>query len=173
MKKTHKLTPLKNTPPGLFNPPAASSLAHGLNIGTVVSMQNHWREYYNPLPGMNIQRARALYDFSRRGLNAELQNVYREMEGLFPTLIGLIERRTSPLLEMDWACKTMRSQIAARARARAWRRTRRRRCGMRMREIDNLYEAIEWLELGAFRGYAHLGKNLRQSRHGGPEHRTS
>ena len=54
-----------------------------------------------------MPRAIALYDFSRRGLNAELQNVYREMEGLFPTLIGLIERRTAPLLEMDWNCKTI------------------------------------------------------------------
>jgi phage gp29-like protein len=148
--------PLKEAAPGVFNPPAASGLAHGLNIGTVVSVQNHWREFYNPLPALNIQRARALFDFSRRGLNAELQNVYREMEGLYPTLMGLIERRTSPLLEMNWACKPAgqlpkgASQGMAEDQAAALREA--------YEGIDNLYEAIEWLELGAFRGYAHLEK---------------
>ncbi|MGD0813375.1 MAG: DUF935 family protein [Verrucomicrobiota bacterium] len=155
MKKIHRPPPLKNTPPGLFNPPAASSLAHGLNIGTVVSVQNHWREYYNPLP-LNMQRARALYDFSRRGLNAELQNVYREMEGLFPTLIGLIERRTSPLLEMDWACKTISQLPKGASQSMAEDQAAALRDGYE--RVDNLYEAIEWLELGAFRGYAHLEK---------------
>src|SRR5580658_1438209 len=107
MKKIRIPSPLKPAPPTLAGPPTASSLAFGLNIGTVVSIQNHWREYYDPVPALNMRRAVALYDFSRRGLNAELQNVYREMEGLFPTLIGLIERRTSPLLEMEWSCKTV------------------------------------------------------------------
>jgi hypothetical protein len=64
--------------------PAASSLAHGLNIGTVLNVANHWREFYNPLRALDLPRAIALYDFSRRGLTAELQNCYREMEQLYP-----------------------------------------------------------------------------------------
>jgi phage gp29-like protein len=103
-----------------------------------------------------MQRARALYDFSRRGLNAELQNVYREMEGLFPTLIGLIERRTSPLLEMDWACKTISQLPKGASQSMAEDQAAALRDGYE--RVDNLYEAIEWLELGAFRGYAHLEK---------------
>jgi phage gp29-like protein len=156
--KNEPLAPLKNATPGLFNPPAASSLAYGLNIGTVVNIQNHWREFYNPLPALNIQRARALYDFSRRGLNAELQNVYREMEGLFPTLIGLIERRTSPLLEMNWTCKTLGGDKLPPGATQGMAEDQAAHLREAYEGIDNLYDAIEWLELGAFRGYAHLEK---------------
>jgi len=152
------LSTLKNTPPGLFNPSAASSLAFGLNIGTVVSVQNHWREYYNPLRALDMQRAVALYDFSRRGLNAELQNVYREMEGLFPTLIGLIERRTSPLLEMEWKIKTISEAKLPKGATQSMADDMASCLQDAYGEIDNLYDAIEWLELGAFRGYAHLEK---------------
>jgi hypothetical protein len=158
MKKIRASAPLKKTPPTLLGPPAASSLAHGLNIGTVVSVQNHWREYYNPIPALNIQRARAIYDFSRRGLNAELQNVYREMEGLFPTLIGLIERRTSPLLEMEWNVKTVAEDKLPKGATKSMADDMASCLQDAYGKIDNLYEAIEWLELGAFRGYAHLEK---------------
>jgi phage gp29-like protein len=158
MKKFRTTAPLKNTPPTLIGPPAASSLAYGLNIGTVVNIQNHWREYYNPNRAMNIERAVALYDFSRRGLNAELQNVYREMEGLFPTLIGLIERRTSPLLEMEWTVKTITPDKLPKGATKSMADDMASCLQDAYGKIDNLYEAIEWLELGAFRGYAHLEK---------------
>jgi hypothetical protein len=156
--RAHAPGPLKPAIPGLFKPAGPSSLARGLNVGTVVSVQNHWREYYNPLPALNIQRARALYDFSRRGLNAELQNIYREMEGLFPTLLALIERRTSPLMEMEWACKPVAEDKLPAGASRALAEDQAAALGDAYGRIDNLYEAIEWLELGAFRGYAHLEK---------------
>jgi hypothetical protein len=159
MKKIRTTAPLKNTPPTLIGPPAPSSLACGLNIGTVVNIQNHWREYYDPIrASLNMQRAVALYDFSRRGLNAELQNVYREMEGLFPTLIGLIERRTSPLLEMEWSCKTIAPDKLPKGATKSMADDMASCLQDAYGKIDNLYEAIEWLELGAFRGYAHLEK---------------
>jgi hypothetical protein len=124
----------------------------------VVNIQNHWREFYDPLRALNIQRAVALYDFSRRGLNAELQNVYREMESLFPTLIGLIERRTSPLLEMEWGCKIPTPDKLPKGATQSMAEDQAARLRDAYEGIDNLYEAIEWLELGAFRGYAHLEK---------------
>jgi phage gp29-like protein len=152
------LAPLKNTPPDLLGPPAPSSLAHGLNLGTVVNIQNHWREYYDPLRALNIPRAVALYDFSRRGLNAELQNVYREMEGLYPTLIGLIERRTSPLLEMEWTCQPVTPEKLPRGATVSQSEDQAACLREAYDRIDNLYDAIEWLELGAFRGWSHLEK---------------
>ena len=151
-------SPLKSAPPTLVGPPAASSLAHGLNVGTVVNIQNHWREFYDPNRAVNLQRVVALYDFSRRGLNAELQNLYREMEGLFPTLMALIERRTSPLLEMDWACKAVDPDKLPKGASSSMAEDQTACLREAYENIDNLYEAIEWLELGAFRGYAHLEK---------------
>ncbi|HZM01562.1 MAG TPA: DUF935 family protein, partial [Candidatus Saccharimonadales bacterium] len=151
-------------PPSPLQKPALvtrpSSLAYGLNQGAVVSVQNHWREFYNPLRALDLPRAIALYDFARRGLNAELQNVYREMEGLYPTLMALIERRTSPLLELEIEIKT--TPIDQRPAQRGVSQTLADDQAAVLRDayesIDNLYEAIEWLEMGAFRGYAHLEK---------------
>jgi phage gp29-like protein len=158
MKKIRPANSLQNTPPTLLGPPAASRLARGLNIGTVVNAQNHWREFYNPLRGIDLPRAIALYDFSRRGLNAELQNVYREMEGLFPTLMALIERRTAPLLEMSWSCQPVAADKLPKGASAAQAEEQAACLREAYEKIDNLYEAIEWLELGAFRGYAHLEK---------------
>jgi len=151
-------SPLKSNGAADFSRPAPSGLAHGLNIETVVGVQNHWREFYNPLRALNVPRAIALYDFSRRGLNAELQNVYREMEGLFPTLIGLIERRTAPLLEMDWNCKAIAPDKLPQGATLAQAEEQAAVLREAYDRIDNLYEAIEWMELGSFRGYAHLEK---------------
>jgi hypothetical protein len=156
MKKTRPSFPLQKPTPA----PQPSSLAYGLNLGTVVNVQNHWREFYNPLRALDLPRAIALYDFARRGLNAELQNVYREMEGLYPTLMGLIERRTSPLLELEIEIKTipLDKLPARRGATQAMAEDQAAVLGDAYESIDNLYEAIEWLELGAFRGYAHLEK---------------
>ena len=145
---------------------APSSLAAGVNLQTVVSgVQNHWREYYNPLRALDLPRAIALYDFSRRGLNAELQNCYREMEQLFPTLMGLIERRTSPLSEMDWKISTIceanlppgKTAMLAQAQAEALTSA--------YSGIDNIEEAVEALEMASFRGYTHLEKIYANPRH--------
>lgn len=156
--KKESTEPLQPAIPGLFVPPAASDLAYGLNVGTVVNIQNHWREFYNPLGALDIQRARALYDFSRRGLNAELQNVYREMEGSMPTLMALIERRTSPLIEMNWSCKPVNEDRLPKGATKSMAEDQAAALREAYEGIDNLYDAIEWLELGAFRGYAHLEK---------------
>jgi hypothetical protein len=154
-----KPSPLKPTGTNsVLQTPAPSITAFGLNIETVLSVQNHWREYYNPLRGLDLQRAIALYDFSRRGLNAELQNCYREMEMLYPTLVALIERRISPLEEMDTKFTIMpedkwpdgATQMMADDQATALRDA--------YDAVDNIEDSIEWLELAAFRGYSHLEK---------------
>ena len=143
---------------GVFQPPAPSSLAHGLNIETVVSMQNHWREYYNPLPALDLQRARALYDFARRGLWAELQNVYREMEELHPTLFALIERRVAALQEMDVTIKVIEEDKLPPGCTKAMAEAQAEVLQAAYDGIDNVYEAVEWMELAAFRKFSHLEK---------------
>lgn len=137
---------------------APSSLAAGLNLQTVVSVQNHWREYYNPLRALDLPRAIALYDFSRYGLNAELQNCYREMEQLFPTLIALIERRTSPLEEMEWVCKPIEEDKLPPGATVAMAEAQAEAIKTAYSQIDNIEEAVEELEMASFRGYTHLEK---------------
>lgn len=141
----------------MFSPAAPSSLAHGLNLGTVISA-NHWREYYNPLPALDLQRARALYDFSRRGLNAELQNVYREMEELHPTLFALLERRNAALQEMDITIKVIEEAKLPPGCTKSMASAQAEVLQAAYDGIDNMGEAVEWMELAAFRKYSHLEK---------------
>jgi hypothetical protein len=136
---------------------APSSAAFGLNLKTIIS-QNHWREYYNPLRGLDLPRARALYDNARRGLNAELQNVYREMEQLYPTLIALKARRTAQLIRRQFKAKTIdpkgfpegANQSMADAQAACLREA--------YAAIDNKREVVRNMMRGFFRGYVHLEK---------------
>ena len=82
--------------PGIFVPPVASDLAFGLNVGTVANIQNHWREFYNPLPGLDVQRGKALYDFSRRGLTRRVAKCLPGNGGLFPNVDGVDRAADKP-----------------------------------------------------------------------------
>ena len=149
---------LKGGVTGITQTSEPSSLAHGLNLGTVISTANHWREYYNPLPALDLQRARALYDFSRRGLNAELQNVYREMEELHPTLFALLERRNAALQEMDITIKLIEEAKLPPGCTVSMAEAQAEVLQAAYDGIDNIGEAVEWMELAAFRKYSHLEK---------------
>ena len=80
------------------------------------------------------------------------------MEGSFPTLMGLIERRTSPLLEMNWNCRAVSEDKLTEGTTMAMAEEQAGALREAYEGIDNIYDAIEWLELGAFRGFAHLEK---------------
>jgi phage gp29-like protein len=135
-----------------------SALARGVNILTVQQLTNHWREYRNPLPGLTLAKAIALWDFQRRGLNAELQSVFREIEQLDATLIGLIERRMGALSEMDWKITTTPDSKLPKGATKAMAEAQAQELQTAYDAIDNLREAIEWMEHAAFRGYSHLEK---------------
>lgn len=138
--------------------PEPSRLAAGLNLSTVISIQNHWREYYNPLRALDLQRYIALYDFSRRGLNAELQNVYREMEQLFPVLIALISRRTAQLRNRDFIITTLDEDYLPPGATQAMADEQADCLRQAYAAVTNKREAVRRLFLGAFRGWSHLEK---------------
>jgi hypothetical protein len=70
----------------------------------------------------------------------------------------LIERRTSPLMEMSWTCNPVSDDKLPEGATQSMAEDQAAVLREAYEGIDNLYEAIEWLELGAFRGYAHLEK---------------
>lgn len=137
---------------------APSITAAGLNIGTVVDTWNHWREYYNPLRALDLQRYIALYDQSRRGLNAELQNVYREMEQLFPVLIGLMKRRTSQLVTRNFTAQTIDEKELPPGATMAQAEEQATCLRQNIAAVKNWRQAIKKSFGGTFRGWAHLEK---------------
>lgn len=125
--------------------------------GTPVEQFDRWRQQFNPLRNLTIARAVTLFEAAQRGEFADIQWAYRFIERRDEDLIALVERRVNALIQLDWTIKQVdeasaeRHGIAvddvlaaeqAQALLTAYNR------------IDNLYEAIEHLEMAAFREYS-------------------
>lgn len=135
---------------GIMNRAAAS-----LTMRMHVAAANLWRDHYNPLRGLTIQRAASLLEEGERGAYAELMWLYRSIEMQDATLGALIERRTSAIQRLDWNIKTRDDvpegkQAIAEKQAAALRET--------YDNLNNLSAALEFLALASFRGYSHLEK---------------
>jgi phage gp29-like protein len=165
-----------------FAPDASTAIitAAGLDASGSVSLTrrlaaiSRWRDFYDPLAGFNVARARALSEDYTRGWMADLQWTYFFLEGTDPDLFALVDRRTSRLLEMDYTVKLAKkatddddpkakkpapapnSEILSPLRALAGEQEDFLR--EKLEKIDNLYEAIEHLAMASFRGYAHCEK---------------
>jgi len=131
-----------------------------VSMVTHIKRVNGWRDQFNPLRGLTIGRAVSLLESGERGEYADLQWLYRLVEKRDATLKGLIERYEGGLLKLDWEIKTVDEENLppgatmeqAEAQAEALR-------GL-YDGIDNLRQALGFLVLADFRGYAHLEKHM-------------
>lgn len=130
----------------------ASSPTRGVALVKRVDALNRWREQYNPLQGLTLQRAVQLTKEYFYGMMADLQWTYFFIEQTDADLSALIERRSSRILAMDYQIQLVAGADKKLAQEQ----------GAVLRErfdaIDNLYEAIEHLALASFRGYSHCEK---------------
>ena len=120
-----------------------------------VRAANSWRDGFNPIRGLTMQRAVSLMEQGDRGAYADLQWLYQRVEQLDAVLSALIARYEGGLLKLDWAVKMIetaeeRDRAAAEAQAEVLRET--------YEGIDNLRQALQFLIGARFRGYAHLEK---------------
>jgi phage gp29-like protein len=121
-------------------------------LSHTVSRANRWRDQYNPLRGLTVSRAVQLIESYPLGEFADLQWTFGApgmgIESADADLLALIERRTSPLLEMDWNVKTTDEQSPTSDDQVKFVEDL-------INGIDNLTEAIEHLSMATFRGFAH------------------
>jgi hypothetical protein len=126
------------------------------NVTQLVAETNAWRDSYNPLRGLTIQRAVAMLENGQRGIYPDLQWAYHFVEMTDYDLIALVERRTAAVCEMDWNVKLAEhgpeEKTLADEQGAALRESYNR--------VTNLYGLIEHLEMSAFRGYS-LAQLLR------------
>jgi phage gp29-like protein len=109
-----------------------------------------WRAQFNPLRSLTFQRAVSLLEGGERGAYAELMWTYRFIEKREATLRALKHLRLSALGKLDWDIKSVDDSPAAKAQAETLRAAYDR--------VENLREAIRFLGLATFRGFAHLEK---------------
>lgn len=133
---------------------AVRSAYAAINYRIHVATANLWRDQYNPLRGLTMQRAVTLLEEGERGAYADLQWTYRYVEMQDDVLGALIESRSSALEEMDWDIRVSDRAKTPEAKALADRQA------ARLKEvyegIGNLQDAIEFLALASFRGFSHL-----------------
>ncbi len=116
-----------------------------------------WIEATNPLRGMTLQRAVALYDSARNGDTVHLQWLYQEIESADPTLMVCADRRGGALVTLDWSIRTRKP-----ARVRGWdeglaaEQTAMLEAEYGRADQGNLTAAVEHLASAMFRGFAHV-----------------
>ena len=124
-----------------------------------LQLSTNWRAQYNPLRGLTLPQVVALLEAAERGNYARLQWLYRFIEKRNPTLRAVLQRRQAALTRLDWDIRlTADAATPPHPRALAARQA------AALREaydrIENLREAITFLALAEFRGYAQLERNF-------------
>src|SRR5271156_5834396 len=124
-----------------------------------LQISTNWRAHYNPLRGLTLRLAVAMLEQGERGNYARLQWLYRYIEKRNPTLRGVLQRRQAALTRLDWDIR-VRSDApnAASPKSLAARQAAFLRDAYE--RIANLREAITFLALAEFRGYAHLERHF-------------
>lgn len=143
------------TPPAQRDAPAGS-----VTMARKIMAANRWRAQYNPLRGLTLTRAVALLEQAPRGIFADLQWTYFFVEQTDADLIALIERRTSPLLEMDWDAKIVPNPADRPRQNFDEKLAEDQRAALQEAydRIENLYDCFEHLALATFRGFSHAEK---------------
>ncbi len=119
----------------------------------------NWRAQFNPLRGLTMPRVVAMLEMGERGDYARLQWLYRFVEKRNSTLRGVLQRRQAALTRLDWDIRVRSSANAATSpRSLAARQAALLRDAYE--RIANLREAVTFLALAEFRGYAHLERHF-------------
>ena len=124
-----------------------------------LQLSTNWRVQYNPLRGLTIPLLVAMLEQGERGNYARLQWLYRYVEKRNSTLRAVLQRRQASMTRLDWDIRLRDADMAA-----ASPRTLAARQAAVLREayerIANLREAVAFLALAEFRGYAHLERHF-------------
>ncbi len=121
-----------------------------------ISNANKWRDLFNPLRGLTMSRAVNYLEEGERGAYADLQWLYRFIEKRNATLRGGKRSLLSAVSEMDWEIKTVEEKRLPKGYTQAQAEAQATALRSAYDAISNLTEAIEFLGLAEFRGFAHL-----------------
>ena len=127
-----------------------------LTMAIHISSANKWRDLFNPLRGLTMMRAVGYLEEGERGAYADLQWLYRFIEKRNATLRGGKRSLLSAITEMDWDVKTVEEKRLPKGYTKAQAEAQAVELRSAYDRISNLKEALEFLGLAEFRGYAHL-----------------
>ena len=121
-----------------------------------------WRYQFNPLRGITLQRLVEMLNLAEMGFYPDLQWLYRYIEKRDATLLAVKNRRMGALKKLDWSIK-IKDKFSANEKLGTPENPLVAAQMEALTEaydgIDNMKEAVEFLALAAFRGFAHLEKH--------------
>jgi phage gp29-like protein len=129
-----------------------------LYLKNLQSLTN-WRTQYNPLRGLGMPQLVAMLAAAERGDYARLQWLYRFVEKRNSTLRAVLQRRASSLTRLDWDVR-LRGSPAGTANSRTLGARQAAVLREAYERIENLREAVTFLALAEFRGYAHVERHF-------------
>jgi phage gp29-like protein len=165
MPKTHPRAAraTKFIPP--IEPTGAGTTVWGLTgigrpLGEIVRRSNFWRDNYNPLRLLTIQRLMILFEYAERGAFAEIQLLIRKARKRYPILKGFIEKMLSSIEELHWDVKVLQNLPAGATpeMAEAQRKWLRQRYDL----LQKFSDALGQLALADLHGYTILQKHRYQ-----------
>ncbi len=124
-----------------------------------LQLSTNWRAQYNPLRGLSLRLAVAMLEQGERGNYARLQWLYRYLEKRNPTLRGVLQRRQASMTRLDWDIR-VRSDAANTESPRSLAARQAAVLREAYERVANLREAVTFLALAEFRGYAHLERHF-------------
>ena len=145
---------LNHQPSTLNRARRASALSSAMHV----RMANGWRDQFNPLRNLTIQRLIGLLEAGERGEYADLQWLFRFIEMTDATLGALLARYDGGLLKLAWEIKTVPEDRMPKGGTVALAEQQAAALREQYDAIDNLQDALQFLVLAKFRGYSHLEK---------------
>jgi phage gp29-like protein len=119
----------------------------------------NWRVQFNPLRGLTLPQLVAMLEEGERGNYARLQWLYRYIEKRNPTLRAVWQRRLAALTRLDWDIR-VRADAGGTASPRSLAARQAALLRAAYERLENLREAVSFLALADFRGYAHLERHF-------------
>jgi len=123
-----------------------------------LQLSTNWRAQFNPLRGLTIAQLVTMLEAAERGNYARLQWLYRFVEKRNSTLRAVLQRRQASMTRLDWDIRLRDAATSTSPRSLAARQAAVLRDAYE--RIENLREAVTFLALAEFRGYAHLERHF-------------
>lgn len=116
----------------------------------------NWREQFNPLRGLKMDRVVTLLDGGRQGQYTDLQWTYWHIERRNPVHSSLIRRRQASILKLNWGVKVPEEDDLPEGVTAEQAEAQKEFLEATYGRLDNMREALRHLALAEFRGYSHL-----------------
>ncbi|MGN0855918.1 MAG: DUF935 family protein [Candidatus Spyradenecus sp.] len=120
----------------------------------LINAMRRWREAYNPIRGLTIERCIRHLEEYQQGIMANIQWLFAHIEAQDATLLTVIENLDSAIGSIDWDIAQISPDSRRYDRVLAAEQEACLRAAYE--NIENLSEAISHLTLARFRGFAHL-----------------